>query len=332
MTAYLLRRLLAVIPLLIAVSFIVFVLIRSVPGDPVDAIYGEKTTPEVRQQVTERWGLDKPILVQYWIYMKGVFVLDFGESYVYSGESIGGQILRHLPATIELTLAATVVAALGGMFFGVLAAVYKSSWIDYFGMGIALVGVSVPVFWLGLIFLILLGSVFASSHAISPQYTIPTVTGFLLIDTLLNLNFGAFLDVLRHMVLPAIALATFPTAMIARITRNSMLEVLDSDYVRTARAKGLKEERVVMKHALKNALIPIVTLGGLEFGYLLSGAVLTETVFSWPGMGRYILTSIDARDYLAVSGAIMVLAIIFVLVNLIVDVLYAFIDPRIQYG
>ena len=332
MTAYLVRRLLAVIPLLIAVSFIVFVLIRSVPGDPVDAIYGEKATPEIRKQVSERWGLDKPVLVQYWIYMKGVFVLDFGESYVHSGESIRGQILRHLPATIELTLAALIIAALAGILFGVLAAVYKSSWVDYFGMGIALIGVSVPVFWLGLIFLIILGGVFAGGQAISPHLAIPTVTGFLLVDTLLDLNLGAFLDVLRHMVLPAIALATYPTAMIARITRNTMLEVLDSDYIRTARAKGVNEERVVMGHALKNSLIPIVTLGGLEFGYLLSGAVLTETVFSWPGMGRYILTSIDARDYLAVSGAIMVLAIIFVLVNLMVDMLYVLIDPRIHYG
>ena len=333
MTTYVLRRLLAFVPLLLAVSFIVFLLIRSVPGDPVEAMYGEKATEEVRRQIIERWGLDKPILTQYWIYLKGIVTrFDFGTSYVRTHQSIAGEIGRHLPATIELTLASMFLAVLGGILFGVLAAVYKGTWIDYAGMTLALLGVSIPVFWLGLMLLISLGGVFAVSQAISPQFSIPTVTGFLLIDTLLAGNIAAFFDALRHMILPAVALATIPMAMIARITRSSLLEVLDSDYVRTARSKGLAEDTVILRHALKNALIPIVTLGGLEFGYLLGGAVLTETVFEWPGMGRYILNSIAARDYLAISGAIEVLAVLFILVNLLVDILYAFLDPRIRYG
>ncbi|MBI4616197.1 MAG: ABC transporter permease [Planctomycetes bacterium] len=333
MTAYVLRRLLALPPLLVATSFIVFVLMRSVPGDPVDAIYGEKATADIRRQVTERWGLDRPVLVQYGIYMKGILTRgDFGESYVRSGQPISREIARYLPATVELTLASMFLATFGGILLGVRAAVRRGKWDDFLGMAVALLGVSVPVFWLGLLLLIAFGEVFAVGGAISPEYSIPDRTGFLLLDTLFAGEFGAFLDVLRHLALPATALATIPLAMIARITRGSMLEVLGSDYVRTARAKGLAEERVVMKHAFKNAALPIVTLGGLEFGYLLGGAVLTESVFAWPGMGRYILDSIAARDYLAVSGALLVLAAIFVLVNLAVDLLYAWLDPRIRYG
>lgn len=333
MTAYIIRRLLAFFPLLLAVSFLVFALIRMVPGDPVDALYGEKATPEIRKQVTERWGLDEPILVQYGIYLKGILTrLDFGESYVRTGQSIRAEIARFLPATIELTVTAMVLATFGGIFFGVIAALRKGSWIDYAGMGFALLGVSIPVFWLGMILLLAFGGLLAGGQAIDPRYTIESVTGFLLIDTLLAGNWEAFLDALRHLVLPATALATIPMAMIARITRNSMLEVLGSDYVRTAQAKGLERSAVVMKHAFRNALIPVLTLGGLEFGYLLGGAVLTETVFVWPGMGSYIIDSLAARDYLAITGAITVVTFLFVVVNLVVDLLYAFIDPRIRYG
>jgi peptide/nickel transport system permease protein len=332
-TVYLIRRLLAAIPLLVAVSFIVFVLTRSVPGDPVAAMAGEKATPKVREEVKRRYGLDKPIVVQYWVYMKGLVLHgDFGTSYIRSGQSITGEIKRRLPATIELTLAAMILSIVGGVFFGVVAAVRKGSWADYVGMGVALVGVSVPVFWLGLLLLLALGGVLGTGGNIDPQLEFERPTGFLLVDTLISGNLDAFADALRRLILPALALATIPMAMIARITRSSMLEVLGSDYVRTARAKGLAQDRVVMRHAFRNALIPIVTLIGLEFGYLLGGAVLTETVFDWPGMGTYIMDSVQNRDYLAIQGAIMVLAVTFVLVNLAVDVLYAFIDPRIRYG
>jgi len=332
-TVYLLRRLLAAIPLLFAVSLVVFVLTRSVPGDPVDAMLGEKATPQVREEVRRKHGLDKPILVQYGIYMERLFLHgDLGESYVRKNQPISGEIRRRLPATIELTLAAMVLSIFGGVGLGVLAAAKKGSIWDYVGMLAALVGVSIPVFWLGLLLMLALGGALASGGNLDPQFQLQRPTGFVLIDTLLAGDFEMFLDALRRLVLPSLALATIPMAMIARITRSSMLEVLGSDYVRTARAKGLDSEKVLMRHALRNALVPVVTLIGLEFGYLLGGAVLTETVFDWPGMGTYIMSSVSNRDYLAIQGAVMVLSITFVAVNLIVDVVYAFVDPRIRYG
>lgn len=333
MTAYLLRRLLAAIPLLFAVSLVVFVLTRSVPGDPVDAMLGEKATPAVREEVRRKHGLDKPILVQYGIYMKRLLLHgDLGESYIRKSQPISGEIRRRLPATIELTLAAMLLSIFGGVGLGVLAAAKKGTVWDYASMVAALVGVSVPVFWLGLLLMLALGGSLASGGNLDPQFQLERKTGFVLVDTLVAGETHMFLDALRRLVLPSIALATIPMAMIARITRSSMLEVLNSDYVRTARAKGLDSEKVLVRHALRNALVPVVTLIGLEFGYLLGGAVLTETVFDWPGMGTYIMSSVSNRDYLAIQGAVMVLAITFVLVNLLVDVLYAFVDPRIRYG
>lgn len=333
MTVYLLRRLLAAIPLLLAVSFTVFVLTRSVPGDPVDAMLGEKANPQIREELTRKHGLDKPILVQYWIYMKGLVTRgDLGVSYIRKSQPIKDEIKRRLPATIELTFAAMVLSIFGGVLFGVLAAVKKGSWIDYLSMGGALAGVSIPVFWLGLLLMLALGGALASGGNLDPKFELERTTGFVLIDTLIHGEFAMFGDALRRLILPALALATIPMAMIARITRASMLEVLGSDYVRTARAKGLDGETVVMRHAMRNAMVPIVTLIGLEFGYLLGGAVLTETVFDWPGMGTYIMNSVSNLDYLAIQGAIMVLSITFVIVNLAVDVLYAFVDPRIRYG
>ncbi len=333
MTTYLARRLLAAIPLLIAVSFIIFVLIRSVPGDPVDAMLGEKATPKVRAEITRKYGLDKPIIVQYGIHMRDLLTKgDFGTSYVRSNQPITGEILRYLPATIELTLAAMIFSVFGGILLGILSALKKGSWADYLGMLVALLGVSVPVFWLGLLLLLAFGKALATGGNLDPEFSLERTTGFVLVDTLIHGEFGMFLDGLRHLLLPAIALGTIPMAMIARITRSSMLEVMGSDYIRTARAKGLDNEKVVMRHGLRNALIPIMTMVGLEFGYLLGGAVLTETVFSWPGMGTYIIDSISNRDYMAIQGAVLVLAVMFVLVNLAVDILYAFVDPRIRYG
>lgn len=333
MTAYLVRRILVAVPLLFAVSFVVFVLMRSVPGDPVDAMLGEKATPQIREELTRRYGLDKPILVQYGIYMKRLLLQgDLGVSYRRKSQPISDEIQRRLPATIELTIAAMVLSVFGGVLFGVLAAVKKGSWVDYVSMTGALAGVSIPVFWLGLLLLLAFGSVLASGGNLDPQFELERTTGFVLIDTLIHGEFAMFGDALRRLILPALTLATIPMAMTARITRASMLEVLGSDYVRTAKAKGLDSETVVMRHAMRNALVPIVTLVGLEFGYLLGGAVLTETVFDWPGMGTYILTSVSMLDYPAIQGAILVLSLVFVLVNLAVDVLYAFVDPRIRYG
>ncbi len=331
MTAYVIRRLLVTPFLLIAVSFIVFGLIRSVPGDPAEALLGEKGSAEVLAEIRKTHGLDKPMVEQYRIYMTGVvFRGDFGRSYVHHID-VTDEIKRYLPATIELTCAAMAISLIFGVGLGVIAAVKKGTWVDYLSSVIALIGVSVPVYWLGLLLLIAFGKKLgASSGNLPVTLFIERPTGFVLIDTLIaGEGFGA---ACRHLILPAIALSTIPVALIARITRSSMLDVLESDYVRTARAKGVAPWKVVMVHAFRNALIPIVTLAGLEFGYLLGGAVLTETVFTWPGMGTWIVKSVQDRDYPAIQAAVITLATTFVLVNLLVDILYAFIDPRIRYG
>ena len=333
MIAYLVRRVLIAIPLLLVVSFVVFYLSRSVGGDPVDAILGEKGgRGETRARIIKQYGLDKPIVVQYLIYLKGVVRGDFGTSYIMQEESVSAEIAKRLPRTMELTLAAMFIAIVLGIPAGVLSAVYKSSWVDYLCMGVSLAGVSVPVFWLGLLFILAFGGWLPISGNIDPTLSIRTVTGFLLIDTLLAGNLSAWWSAVLHLILPALTLSTIPLAMTARITRSSMLDVLGSDYIRTARAKGLHGLSIVMRHAFRNALIPVVTLLGLEFGYLLGGAVLTEKVFDWPGMGTYLVNRVFQSDPIAICGASIVVAAIFIFVNLVVDVLYAFIDPRIRYG
>lgn len=332
MTAYLLRRVLALFPLLLAVSAVVFFLIRAVPGDPAQAIAGEKAPRAVLEQVRRERGFDRPVVVQYGIYLRRLLGGDLGRSYKRTGETVASEIARRLPPTIELTLAAMFLSISAGLVLGLLAAVYKGTWVDYLTTTVALGGISIPVFWLGLLLILAFGTFFPAGGNLGLQFTHHRITGFLLVDSLLAGRLDMFGSALRHLVLPAGALATIPLAMTARITRSSMLEVLGSDYIRTARAKGLTRRRVVLRHALRNALIPIVTLIGLEFGYLLGGAVLTETVFDWPGMGTYILRAVRDTEYDSIGGAILVLATIFVLVNLAVDLLYALIDPRIRYG
>lgn len=332
MTAYVVRRLLLLPVVLWAVSFIVFVLMRAVPGDPTTAIVGEKAPAELRERVKRERGFDRPILVQYGIYLGKLLRGDLGESYKRSNEKVGDQIARKLPHTIELAVAAMAIALVVGLAFGILSAAYKGTWVDYASMTVALAGVSVPVFWLGLLLILLFGSVLPISGNLSPEHLVTTRTGFLLIDTLLMGDGAMFRDAVLHLLMPAMALSTIPLAMTARITRSALLEVLESDYIRTARAKGASPARVVLLHALRNAALPIVTLMGLEFGTLLGGAVLTETVFDWDGMGTYILTSVRETEYESIGGAVLVLAFTFVTVNLLVDLLYAFIDPRVRYG
>jgi peptide/nickel transport system permease protein len=332
MPAYVIGRLLFLPPLLLAVSFIVFILIRSVPGDPAIAIAGEKAPREVLERIRIERGFDRPLLTQYAIYVGRLVRGDMGVSYKRTGQTVASEIGRRLPPTIELTLAAMTLALAGGLLLGVVSAVYKSTWIDYLAMLLALAGVSVPIFWLGLLLLIALGGVFAGGGNLSLEYTLDPVTGFLFVDTLLAGRIDMFVDALRHLALPALALGTIPMAMTARITRASMLEVLTSDFIRTAQAKGLPRRLVLLRHGLRNAMIPILTLAGLEFGYLLGGAVLTETVFDWPGMGTYILRAVRDSEYDSIGGAILVLATIFVLVNLVVDIFYTFLDPRVRYG
>ena len=332
MTAYLLRRLLFLPVVLWAVSFIVFVLMRAVPGDPTTAIVGEKAPKELRDRVRRERGFDRPILVQYGLYLGRLLQGDLGESYKRSSEKVSEQIARKLPHTIELSVAALVIALIGGLGFGILSAVYKGTWIDAASTSIALAGVSIPVFWLGLLLILAFGSFLPISGNLRNDLFLVDRTGFVLIDALLMGDAAMFGDAVLHLLMPALALSTIPLATAARIIRSSMLEVLGSDYIRTARAKGATPARVVLVHALRNAGLPIVTLLGLEFGTLLGGAVLTETVFDWDGMGTYIFTSIRDTEYESIGGAVLVLAFTFVAINLIVDILYAFIDPRIRYG
>jgi peptide/nickel transport system permease protein len=333
MAAYIVRRLLVAVPLLVVISFIVFFLSRAGGRDPVSAIVGERASSEARERAIKEFGLDKPLIVQYGRYLAGIVTRgDFGVSYVNQGRSVSQQLATYLPPTLELTLAAMGIALILGIAAGVLSAVYSRSWVDYLATGISLFGVSIPVFWLGLLLILGFGSWLPYGGNLDPTFDVPRRTGFMILDCALSGQGPALRDALLRLILPACTLATIPLAMTARITRASMLEVLGSDYVRTARAKGLTPGRVVMKHAFRNALIPVVTLVGLEFGYLLGGAVLTETVFAWPGMGSFLVASVLDSDPMSVCGAAMVITALFILVNLAVDVTYAFIDPRIHYA
>ncbi len=332
MTAYVLRRLLLLPVVLWAVSLVVFVLMRVVPGDPTVSILGEKAKEADRKALRERMGLDKPLPVQYAIYLGKLLQGDLGRPYKAAGDTVAQEIRRRLPPTIELTLAAMAIAVLGGLALGIFSAVYKNTWVDYLSMSVALAGVSVPIFWLGLLLILAFGRFLPIGGNLGVEFFLEPRTGFVILDAALAGEGEMFRDALLHLLMPAVALATIPLAMTARITRASMLEVLGSDYIRTARAKGAAPWRVITRHALRNALIPIVTLVGLEFGYLLGGAVLTETVFDWPGMGTYILHSVQNTEHESIGGAVLVLSSTFVVVNLAVDLLYAFIDPRVRYG
>jgi dipeptide transport system permease protein len=335
MLRFLLTRASLVIPTFFGVTLLTFALIRLAPGDPVLIMAGERGIDPVRYaQLRAEMGLDEPILVQYGIYIADVLKGDLGRSIV-TRESVFSEFLALFPATIELSLAAMLIAVLIGLPAGIIAGVGRGSAFDHVVMGVSLTGYSMPIFWWGLL-LILLFSVTLGwtpvSGRIAVLYYVEPVTGFLLIDTLLAGEWKAFVSALRHLILPAIALGTIPLAVIARITRSSMLEVLNEDYIRTARAKGLSPLRVIGLHALRNALIPVITVIGLQVGTLLAGAILTETIFSWPGIGKWLIESIRRRDYPVLQGGILLIATLVMLVNLTVDVLYGVINPRIRHA
>jgi peptide/nickel transport system permease protein len=330
---YLSRRLLLLIPTLLGVSLLAFFLIHLVPGDPAAIMLGERATPEAIEKLRHELGLDKPLPVQYGIFLGSVLRGDLGRS-LKTREKISIEIGDRFPATFELATAAMMLAIVIGVPAGVMAARRRGSWIDAIVMTGSLIGVSLPIFWLALLFLLWFSvnlDWFPLSGRIDPNLAVNRVTGFLLIDTLVAGRFDSFGNAIQHLVLPAVALGTIPLAVISRMTRSSVLEVLSADYVRTAWAKGLSERVVLAKHVLKNAFIPTLTVIGLQFGYLLGGAIITETIFAWPGLGRWLLLSVQARDIRAVQGGVMLLAVVFVLVNLIVDLLYATLDPRIRY-
>jgi ABC-type dipeptide/oligopeptide/nickel transport system permease component len=329
---YVLRRLALLVPTLLGMSILTFSLIHLVPGDPAQVMLGERATPEAIANLRLELGLDRPLYVQYGRFLGGLLTGDLGRS-LKTREKIVVEMAERFPATFELALAAILFAALFGVTAGILAARWRRSFFDVFVMAGSLAGVSMPIFWLGLL-MILLFSVrlgwLPLAGRLDPMLAVPRATGFLLVDTLLAGKPLAFLDALRHLVLPAVVLGTIPLAVIARMTRAAVLDVLTQDYVRTAWAKGLSEARVLLVHVLKNALIPTITVIGLQFGYLLGGAIITETIFSWPGVGRWLVLAVAARDFRAVQGGVLLLATVFVLVNLVVDLLYAVADPRVR--
>jgi peptide/nickel transport system permease protein len=329
---YISRRLFHLVLIIFGVSVLVFLMLRMIPGDPAQLLLGEYANPEELASLRTQLGLDKSYLTQYWIYLKNTLQGDFGNS-VRTGAPVMDEIGVRLVATIELSMAAMLIATLFGIAAGVVSAVKQYSILDYASMFLALVGVSMPIFWLGLMLIYLLAVKFPilpMMGRLSMGLETPTVTGLVVIDTMIAGQFGAFWDGLRHLVLPSFTLATIPMAIVARITRSSMLEVLNRDYVRTARAKGLGETVVILRHALRNAFLPVVTVLGLNLGLLLGGAVLTETIFSWPGLGRYVVDSLMGRDYAAVQGCILIFAVLMTLINLAVDMIYVLLDPRIR--
>ncbi len=332
MIGYLLRRVLSAVPVILGVSILIFSFIHLIPGDPAIAMLGERATPESLARVRISLGLDEPLWKQYLLYMGKVVQGDLGES-ILRRDSITQELMIRFPATVELSLAAMVLAILFGIPAGVFSAVNRNSWFDNGTMLLSLVGVSMPIFWLGLMMQALFSVMWhwlPTSAYITATLSYKPITHFVLIDALIQNNSVVLLDWLRHLVMPAVALSTIPLAYIARMTRSSMLDVLNQDYVRTAWAKGLNPIAVILKHALRNALLPVVTTAGMQIGRLLAGAILTETIFSWPGIGRWVYDSILSRDYPIVQGVTLFIAVLVVFVNLLVDISYAFLDPRIR--
>ncbi|MBD9664549.1 dipeptide transport system permease protein [Variovorax paradoxus] len=334
MLRFLLTRVSLLVPTFIGMTLLAFFLIRLVPGDPIETMAGERgIDPERHAQLRAAYGFDKPVIVQYGIYIGRVLHGDLGKSLI-TQESVASEFLALFPATVELAACAIVFALLLGLPAGILAAVRRNSIFDHGVMATSLTGYSMPIFWWGLL-LILFFSVQLGwtpvSGRISVQYFVEPETGFLLIDALRAGEPDAFWSALHHLILPAIVLGTVPLAVIARMTRSAMLEVLGEDYIRTARAKGLSRFRVVGLHALRNALIPVVTVIGLQVGVLFTGAILTETIFSWPGVGKWLIEAIGRRDYPVLQGGMLLLGGIVMLVNLLVDVTYGVINPRIRH-
>lgn len=332
MLRFTVRRLLLLVPILLGLSILVFLWIRALPGGPAASILGERATPEAIEQVNRQYGLDRPLWVQYWKYVQSLLQGDLGTS-IASRRAVTEEIGRRFPATVELAVGAMIFAVAFGIPLGFVAAKRYRSWVDQGSLVVSLIGISIPVFFLG----ILLKYIFAVKLGLLPtvgridvRLNAEHPTGFYLLDSILTLDAEAFFSTVEHLILPAIALGSIPLAIIARITRASVLDVQNEDYVRTARAKGLSPRIVDRRHVLRNALLPITTVIGLQVGLLLSGAVLTETVFAWPGMGTWLVGAIEARDFPVLQGGILFLAVVFVLVNLVVDISYGYINPRIR--
>ncbi len=321
---------------LFGVSLLVFFMVHLIPGDAALAILGERATEEALTELRRQMGLDQPLYKQYGVFLWDLVHFDLGRSFK-TNQPVIDEILRKFPATVELTLAAMIFSIFFGVAAGIIAAVNRGKFWDYTTMFGSLAGISMPIFWLGLMLILLLAytfPIFPSSQRLDAvlDLDIQHRTHFYLIDTLLAGNFAAFQDALAHLILPAITLGTIPLAIIARMTRSSLLEVLNQQYIVTAYAKGLPKWVVILKHALKNSIIPVLTVIGLQFGYLMGGAILTEHIFSWPGLGSWLRAAVEARDIRPVQGGVLFVATVFMTVNLIVDLLYAYFDPRIRIG
>ncbi|MEM5500469.1 ABC transporter permease subunit [Ahrensia kielensis] len=334
MFGFLLKRFGLLIPTFLGVTLAAFSFVRILPGDPVLLMAGERgVSPERHAQLLEQFGFDRPLYVQYFDYLFSALSGDLGQSLV-TKKPVWDEFFTLFPATFELSICAIIFALVIGLPIGMLAAIKRGTWFDQSLMGAALVGYSMPIFWWGLLLIILFSGTLGwtpVSGRISLLYYFPNVTGFMLIDSFLSGQKGAFSSALSHLILPTIVLGTIPLAVIARQTRSAMLEVLNEDYVRTARAKGLSAARVVGVHALRNAMIPVITTIGLQVGVLMAGAILTETIFSWPGIGKWLIDSISRRDYPSVQGGLLMIAVIIMFVNLVVDLLYGLINPRIRH-
>ena len=333
MRRYAVRRALTIVPVLLGVSLLVFSFIHLIPGDPALTMLGERATPEKVAEVRTRLGLDRPIWQQYLLYVGNALRGDLGVSIV-RGDPVASDLLRRFPATVELAMAAIIAAVALGIPIGVASAVWRNSPLDSLARLGALTGVSMPIFWLGLVLAWVFGvqlRLLPTGFRLSSGTAFVPWTNFVILDALLQRDWATCVDAVRHLILPALALATIPLAVVARMTRASMLEVLSREYIRTAEAKGLSRRAVVTRHALRNALLPVLTVVGLQVGRLLAGAILTETIFSWPGIGLWVYESIESRDYAIVQGVSLFIAVIVVGVNLLTDVLYAAVAPRIKY-
>jgi peptide/nickel transport system permease protein len=334
MGQYIARRLISLIPVMIGVSLIVFMLIRMIPGDPVIIMLGERARPEDIERVREEMGFNRPVYVQYFEWMGRILRGDLGTSII-NRTQVMDELKYRLSATIEMIIVGMIIGLIIGVSIGIISALRRNTWVDLVTTAGALLGVSMPIYWLALILIYALAvnrQIFPPSARLDVDLDVVRRTGFMLIDTLLMGDLRLFGNALWHLALPSFVLSTVVMPILARLTRASMLEVMRQDYVRTANAKGLTRSAVITRHALKNALLPIVTVVGLQLGGLLGGALLTETIFSWPGMGLWTYRAILSRDYPIVQGAVLVSALIYVLVNLLVDISYAYLDPRIRYS
>jgi dipeptide transport system permease protein len=334
MFRFVLRRIGMVIPTFIGITILAFALIHLIPGDPIEVMMGERgVDPAMHAAALHRLGLDEPLPMQYVHYVWRALHGNLGDSII-TNTSVMGEFLARFPATVELSICAMIFALVIGLPAGVFAALKRGTVVDHGVMGTALAGYSMPIFWWGLILIMVFSGILQWTPVagrIAVEYDLPRVTGFFLIDSLLVPDEGSFKSAVSHLILPSIVLGTIPLAVVARMTRSSMLEVLREDYIRTARAKGLSPVRVIVVHALRNALIPVVTVIGLQVGTLLAGAVLTETLFSWPGIGKWLIDAISRRDYPVVQGGILMIATLVIVVNLCVDLLYGVLNPRIRH-